>query len=159
MIRKCRLKDKQRIFHIINEAAKAYKGAIPEDCYHEPYMTMEELLAEMDAMTFYGYEADKELTGVMGLQPLEEVTLIRHSYVLPSYQGKGMGTKLLNHLMQLAPSKCILVGTWSDAQWAIRFYERNGFKLLPNKDELLRRYWCISERQIETSVVLGKEKD
>ncbi|MDQ1280559.1 MAG: hypothetical protein QG670_1822 [Thermoproteota archaeon] len=159
LIRKCSLRDKQRIFQIINEAAKAYKGAIPEDCYHDPYMPMEELLEEMNAMTFYGYEVDEELVGIMGLQSMEKVTLVRHSYVLPCHQGKGVGTKLLNHLTQQAPRKCILVGTWRDAQWAIGFYERNGFKLLPNKDELLRRYWRIPNRQIETSVVLGKEKD
>lgn len=159
LIRRCGFKDRARIFYIINEAAKAYEGVIPEDCYHEPYMPMEELLNEMKAMIFYGYEVNKELIGVMGLQPLGEVTLIRHSYVLPSHQSKGVGTKLLNHLIRKTPSKRILVGTWRDAEWAVRFYEGNGFKLLSNKDELLRRYWKIPERQIEASVVLGKERD
>ena len=158
LIRRCGFKDRARLFYVINETAKAYEGVIPEDCYHEPYMPMEELLNEMKAMTFYGYEVNKELIGVMGLQPLGEVTLIRHSYVLPSHQGKGVGTMLLNHLIRKTPSKRILVGTWRDAEWAVRFYKGNGFKLLSNKDELLRIYWKIPERQIETSVVLGREK-
>lgn len=158
LIRRCGFKDRAGIFYIINEAAKAYAGVIPEDCYHEPYMPMEELLNEMKTMTFYGYEVDKELIGVMGLQPLGEVTLIRHSYVLPNHQGKGVGSMLINRLVRMAPGKRILVGTWRDAEWAVRFYERNGFELLTNKDELLRRYWKIPERQIETSVVLGLDK-
>ena len=159
LIRRCGFKDRAKIFYIINEAAKAYREVIPWDCYREPCMPMEELLNEMKAMIFYGYEVNKELIGVMGLQPLGEVTLIRHSYVLPSHQSKGVGTKLLNHLIRKTPSKRILVGTWRDAEWAVRFYEGNGFKLLSNKDELLRRYWKIPERQIEASVVLGKERD
>jgi len=158
LIYKCGSKDEYKIFSIINEAAKAYDGVIPDDCYHVPYMPIEELQLEMRYMTFYGYERDSELIGVMGIQPLSDVTLIGHSYVLTKHQRKGIGSMLLNHLMQIAPSKRLLVGTWRDAEWAIRFYEKHGFTLLSNKDELLRKYWNIPERQIETSAVLGKEK-
>ena len=128
---------------------------IPEDCYHEPYMSRGELRREMNAMTFYGYEKENELVGVMGIQPLGDVTLIRHSYVLPEHQRRGIGSMLLDHLKQMAPTNRLLVGTWKDAKWAIRFYEKHGFQLLPDKDRLLRKYWNIPERQVETSVVLG----
>ena len=158
MICKCGLQDAYRLFFIINEAAKAYESIIPDDCYHVPYMPIEELQQEMKTMTFYGYKKDKRLIGVMGIQPVGEVTLIRHAYVLPNHQRKGIGSTLLNHLIQIALSKRLLVGTWRDAEWAIRFYKKHGFRLLPNKDELLRKYWKIPEPQIETSVVLGKEK-
>jgi len=158
LICKCGSKDEYRIFFIINEAAKAYERVIPDDCYHVPYMSIEKLRQEMKVMSFYSYGKNGELIGVMGIQTLGDVTLIRHSYVLPNRQRKGIGSMLLNHLIQIAPSKRLLVGTWRDAKWAIRFYEKHGFKLLPNKDNLLRKYWIIPERQIETSVVLGKDK-
>jgi GNAT superfamily N-acetyltransferase len=106
-------------------------------------------------MTFFGWEESRRLVGVMGFQPLEDVTLIRHAYVLPDYQGRGLGSKLLEHLKTLTTTPRLLVGTWSDASWAIEFYEKHGFRLLADKDELLRAYWDIPERQIETSVVLG----
>ena len=156
MIRRCCVEDEEKIFRIINQAAKAYEGVIPKDRYKEPYMPREELREEMGKMTFYGYEQEGELVGAMGLQPIdEEITLIRHAYVLPSHQRRGIGGKLLNYLVRLSSSKRFLAGTWRDAWWAIRFYRKHGFKLLPNKDELLRKYWSIPERQIETSVVLG----
>jgi len=159
MIRRCSKEDEWNIFRIVNQAAKAYEGVISEDRYKEPYMPWEELREEMGKIIFFGYELDGKLVGVMGFQPIdEEVTLIRHAYVLPSHQGRGIGGKLLNHLVKLTSSRRLLVGTWRDAWWAIRFYQKHGFKLLPNKNELLREYWEIPQRQVETSVVLGMER-
>ncbi len=155
MIRKCQPGDSERIFFIINEAAKAYEGVIPADCYHQPYMPMEELEREMKRVTFLGWEANGELVGIMGIEPIKDVTLIRHAYVLPRWQQQGIGSKILNHLKDLVTTPRLLVGTWADADWAIRFYQKHGFTLLPDKDELLRTYWGIPRRQIETSVVLG----
>jgi len=157
MIRICHPGDIQRISFIINEAAKAYEGVIPADCYHQPYMTMEELKREMKRMTFFGWEADQELVGVMGFEPIKDVTLIRHSYVLPQWQRRGIASKLLKHLKGLVTTPRLLVGTWAAACWAIEFYVKHDFTLLPNKDELLKTYWDIPPRQIETSVVLGME--
>jgi GNAT superfamily N-acetyltransferase len=158
MIRECQPNDIDRIYLIINEAAKAYEGVIPADRYHQPYMPMEELEREMKRMTFFGWEAkDGELIGVMGFEPVKDVTLIRHAYVLPRWQRQGIGSKLLNHLRGLVTTSRLLVGTWADAKWAIAFYQKHGFSLLPNKDELLKTYWDIPHRQIETSVVLGME--
>jgi len=156
MIRRCSVEDEESIFRIVNQAAKAYKGVIPDDRYKEPYMPREELREEMGKMTFYGYEQEEGLIGVMGLQPIdEEITLIRHAYVLPSHQRRGIGGKLLNYLVRFSSPKRFLAGTWRDAWWAIRFYQKHGFRLLTDKDELLRKYWDIPQRQIETSVVLG----
>jgi len=157
MIRKCQPSDIERIYFIINEAAKAYKGVIPTDCYHQPYMPMDELKQEMKRMTFFGWEVNGELVGVMGFEPIKDVTLIRHAYVLPQWQKQGIGSKLLNHLKGLATTSRLLVGTWADAYWAIALYQKHGFNLLPDKDELLKTYWDIPHRQIETSVVLGME--
>jgi GNAT superfamily N-acetyltransferase len=157
MIKKLSAKEAQVIYEITNQAASAYRGAIPDDCYHEPYMPKEELHQEMKSMTFFGWTEKGKIVGVMGFQPIKDVTLIRHAYVLPDYQGKGIGTRLLNHLKQMTRTRHLLVGTWVDATWAIEFYQKHGFKLLPNKDELLIKYWNISQRQIETSVVLGIE--
>ena len=155
MIRKCDTGDTERIYFIINEAAQAYEGVIADDCYHQPYMPKEELEREMGRVYFYGWEADGEVTGVMGIEPVNEVTLIRHAYVLPDYQGRGTGRKLLDHLRKLTSTPRLLVGTWKDADWAIRFYQKNGFELLPEKDKLLAAYWDIPQRQIETSIVMG----
>ena len=155
MIRKCQPDDIDRIYFIINEAARAYKGFIPADCYHQPYMPMDELKEEMKRMTFSGWEVNEELVGVMGFEPIKDVTLIRHAYVLPQWQKQGIGTMLLNHLKGLVTTPRLLVGTWADAHWAIDFYEKRDFGLLPDKDELLKTYWDIPQRQIETSVVLG----
>jgi GNAT superfamily N-acetyltransferase len=155
MIRKLSNTDTDAVYEIINRAARAYKGAIPDDCYHEPYMPKEEMQREMSSMTFFGWEEQRRLVGVMGFQPVKDVTLIRHAYVLPAHQRKGIGTILLDQLKQMAMTKQLLVGTWADATWAIEFYQKQGFKLMPDKEELLLRYWNIPRRQIETSVVLG----
>ena len=157
MIRKCKLSDISRIYFIINEAARAYEGVIPHDCYHQPYMPMVELEREMKRMTFYGWTENGELVGVMGIEPVKDVTLIRHAYVLPHWQNMGIGAGLLKHLMSLAKTRRLLVGTWVANKNAICFYEKYSFKFRPDKDELLKTYWDISARQIETSVVLEIE--
>ncbi len=159
MIRQCQAEDRDRIYFIINEAAKVYESVIPADRCHQPYMPMEELEEEMKRMTFYGWEEKGELVGVMGIEPVKDVTLIRHAYILPEWQKQGIGSRLLHHLQTLTKTSRLLVGTWVDAKWAIRFYEKHGFKLIPNKDELLKTYWNVPERQIETSVVLGIEME
>ena len=155
MIRKCTPDDKERIYYIINEAAKIYEGVIPEDRYHQPYMPMEELEAEMQRMEFVGWEEDSELVGVMGLEPVKDTTLIRHAYVLPGFQSKGTGSKLLENLKKTVKTPELLVGTWADSNWAISFYKKHGFKLREDKDVLLKTYWDLPARQIETSVVLS----
>ncbi len=157
MIRQFSIKDQDVIYHIINEAARAYEGTIPDDCYHQPYMPREELQHEMKRMTFVGWVEGGKILGVMGLEPVKDVTLIRHAYVLPEHQRQGMGTKLLAHLIKMTRTKRLLVGTWAANSWGIAFYRKHGFKLLPDKDDLLKKYWVISQRQIETSVVLGIE--
>lgn len=154
MIRELTTGNADTIFDIINKAAGAYNGAIPVDCYHDPYMTKEELSHEMESMTFFGWEEEGKLVGVMAFQPVKDVTLIRHAYVLPNYQRKGVGSKLLDYLKLMTKTKELLVGTWADATWAIDFYQKHGFRLMPNKDELLYMYWSVPLRQIETSVVL-----
>ena len=159
MIRVCQPSDAKRMHSIINEAAKAYEGVIPVDCYHQPYMPMGELEQEMKRMTFFGWEVNGELVGVTGFEPIKDVTLIRHAYILSQWQKHGIGSKLLNHLKGLVTTSRLLVGTWADARWAIAFYGKHGFKLLPDKDELLRTYWDIPQRQIKTSVVLGLNID
>jgi len=156
-VRPCRDDEHETILAIVNAAAEAYRGVIPADRWHEPYMGSGELGAEIAAgVAFWGYEADGELVGVMGIQAMEDVDLIRHAYVLPERQGEGIGRALLDHLRGTS-SRQILIGTWAAAEWAIRFYERNGFELVSpeQKSELLRTYWSIPERQIETSVVLA----
>jgi N-acetylglutamate synthase-like GNAT family acetyltransferase len=159
MIRKCDDSDFETIFKVINEAAQAYRGIIPEDRWNEPYMPREELSHEIEeGVEFYGYEEDGELVGVMGIQDVQDVTLIRHSYVRTAKQSKGIGGKLLSHLRTMT-SRPILVGTWANATWAISFYEKHGFRLVTpeEKDRLLKKYWSIPERQIETSVVLAEK--
>jgi len=157
MIRRLSSSDFDSILKVVNDAAQAYKGVIPDDLWREPYMSSEELRHEIDAgVVFYGWVEDNALLGVMGIQSVKDVTLIRHAYVLPEHQRRGIGGKLLKHLIGLAKTSEILVGTWAAATWAIRFYEKYGFKLVPpeEKDKLLRTYWNVPERQIETSVVL-----
>ena len=138
-------------------AARAYKGIIPNDCWTEPYMSSKQLQHELDeGVVFWGYEDTGTLIGVMGLQQVRDVTLIRHAYVLTSNQKRGIGARLLSHLRELAKAP-VLIGTWADAAWAIRFYEKHGFEIVSagEKDRLLRKYWTIHDRQIETSVVLA----
>jgi GNAT superfamily N-acetyltransferase len=156
MIRECTGADVERIHLIITEAAQAYKGVIPDDCWHEPYMPLEELQREMREMTFFGWETGDGLSGIMGYQPLTGVTLVRHAYVLPERQGEGIGSRLLAHLKAMSRGR-LLVGTWTANRGAVRFYERHGFRLLADGQELLRRYWDIPQRQRETSLVLGME--
>jgi GNAT superfamily N-acetyltransferase len=157
MIRRCDDRDFELVWAIINDAARAYKGIIPEDRWTEPYMSRNELRHEIDGgVAFWGYEDSGTLAGVMGFQPVQDVTLIRHGYVVTSSQGRGIGASLLSHLRKLT-SGPVLIGTWSDAVWAIHFYETHGFQIVnpQQKDRLLRRYWAIPQRQIETSVVLA----
>jgi len=155
MIRKCQANDAGRMYFIINEAARAYDGVIPADCYHQPYMSINELEREMERVTFLGWETNGELVGVMGIEPIKDVTLIRHAYVLPQWQRQEIAGKLLHYLMGLVTTSRLLVGTWAEVYWAIAFYQKHGFSLLPDKDELLNTYWDIPQRQVETSVVMG----
>ncbi len=158
MIRRCRDNEVDQIWAIINDGANAYRGVIPEDCCNEPYMSLQELQHEIDdGVVFWGYEENGLLAGVMGLQQLPEVALIRHAYVLGEHQKRGIGARLLHHLLDIAHGP-VLVGTWADAVWAIRFYEKHGFELTADteKEHLLRAFWSISERQVETSVVLKR---
>ncbi len=160
MIRRCDDRDFEPIWAIINDGAQAYKGIIPADCWAEPYMPVEKLRHEIDAgVVFWGYEEAGALTGVMGLQQVQDVILIRHAYVRTGSQKRGIGGRLLSHLQGLA-SGPVLVGTWADAVWAIRFYERYGFQLVGRLEieRLLRKYWTVPKRQIETSVVLVDSK-
>lgn len=160
MIRMCHDGDVLRIEAIINEAAQVYKGAIPTDCWHEPYMPGSELQAEIAAgVQFWGWEDSDSLVGVMGIQKVQDATLIRHAYVLSAQQSRGIGGKLLEALIHQANGQ-LLVGTWAAAEWAIRFYQRHGFRLasVEEKDRFINRYWRISERQQETSVVLEYTK-
>jgi len=158
-IRPCRDDERDEILAIVNAAAEAYRGVIPADRWHEPYMPGEELDGEIAAgVEFWGYEDDDDgLLGIMGIQPVRDVNLIRHAYVVPDSQGRGVGGALLEHLLGLA-TRPMLVGTWAAATWAIRFYERHGFEYVgrDRTGELLRAYWDIPERQIETSVVLAE---
>lgn len=160
LIRKCEESDFEAIFEIVNDAAQAYRGIIPADRWNEPYMPREELRHEIDdGVVFWGYEEEGGLIGVMGIQPVKDVTLMRHAYVRTTKRNQGIGSKLLDFLMTQAQPP-VLIGTWADAVWAVRFYEKNGFKLVSTeeKNRLLRTYWSIPERQVETSVVLaGRE--
>jgi GNAT superfamily N-acetyltransferase len=157
MIRTLVASDFGAILEVINDAAQVYKGVIPGDRWKEPYMSAEELRKEIAAgVRFFGWIRGERLLGVAGIQALKDTTLIRHAYVLSGCQRRGIGTRLLKYLMGLAGTNEVLVGTWADATWAIRFYEKHGFKLVSSreKDRLLRAYWSIPERQIESSVVL-----
>lgn len=161
MIRKCQESDFNSIFEIINDAAGAYKDVIPADRWHVPYMSVEELRHEIeDKVIFWGLEKEGDLVGVMGIQDKGDVTLIRHAYVRTRMRQQGIGARLLSHL-ERTTCKPILIGTWKDASWAISFYEKNGYTSVSEKekDRLLRRYWSIPERQIETSVVLVKQRN
>ncbi len=159
MIHECAAADFEAIYEIINDAAEAYRGIIPPDRWHEPYMPREELREEITAgVAFLGYEQDGELAGVMGTQDIQDVTLIRHAYVRTAQRSRGIGGELLARIMDDA-TRPVLIGTWVDAVWAVRFYERHGFKVVSaqEKERLLHKYWSVPERQIETSVVLADQ--
>jgi GNAT superfamily N-acetyltransferase len=160
MIRRCVETEFAVILAIINDAARAYEGVIPADRWHDPYMSEEELRREIDdGVMFWGHEEDGELVGVMGVQDVEDVTLIRHAYVRTSSRNRGIGGKLLTHFVERT-SRPMLIGTWAAAEWAVRFYEHRGFHVVSEEDKnrLLKRYWAIPERQIETSVVLADQR-
>jgi GNAT superfamily N-acetyltransferase len=160
MVRRCEHKEFESVWSVINDGAQAYRGTIPADRWTEPYMSVEELRHQIqDGVVFWGYEEMGALVGVMGLQNVQDVTLIRHAYVRTSSQKRGVGAQLLTHLLSVAETP-VLIGTWADAMWAIRFYERYGFEIVgaEEKDRLLERYWTIPARQVETSVVLADER-
>ena len=157
MIHKCQERDFKEIYAIINDAATAYRNVIPADRWHEPYMPEEELKKQIDeGVEFWSYTEEEEILGVMGIQFKGDVTLIRHAYVRTNKRKKGIGSKLLEHLSATATTP-VLIGTWAAAKWAIEFYQKHGFRLLPEeeKNNLLRKYWSIPSRQVETSVVLA----
>ena len=159
MIRQCEPAESEAICEVINDAASAYRGVIAPDCWNEPYMPRDELRHEMEhGVVFWGFHEDDRLVGVMGLQHVGDVALIRHAYTGTASQGRGIGAALLAHLRRQT-DRPMLVGTWKAATWAVRFYERHGFRLVPadQKDELLRRYWTVPDRQIVESVVLAEE--
>jgi GNAT superfamily N-acetyltransferase len=158
-IRRCRDDEKSSILAIVNAAAEAYRDVIPADRWHDPYMSEAHLERDIAAgIEFWGYELEGTLIGVMGIQPVRDVDLIRHAYVRPDSQRLGVGKALISHLRGLS-ARHMLVGTWADAAWAIRFYQREGFTLVPppRAAELLKSYWDIPDRQVETSVVLERE--
>jgi N-acetylglutamate synthase-like GNAT family acetyltransferase len=160
MIRLCDEKDFATIWTIVNDGAQAYKGIIPEDRWTEPYMTQGKLRDEIACgVVFWGYEEAGTLAGAMGIQKVQDVTLIRHAYVRTASRNRGIGASLLSHLQAMTDDP-VLIGTWADAVWAIRFYEGRGFQQVgpEEKDRLLRKYWKIPDRQVETSVVLADAK-
>jgi GNAT superfamily N-acetyltransferase len=160
MIRQCRQNDLDAAYGIINDAAQAYRGIIPADLWKEPYMSREYLQQEIDdGVAFWGYEENDGLLGVMGSQVVQDVVLIRHAYVQTAHRGKGIGGRLLSEMKQKTKGPT-LVGTWKAAVWAVRFYEKHGYRLVTEqqKDQLLRTYWTIPERQVETSVVLADRR-
>ena len=159
MIDEYKKADTSKILYIINNASLRYKGIIPNDCWHEPYMSEQELINEFsDGVRMYGYHHNNKLIGVIGAQQIKDIILIRHAYTLTSYQGKGAGSALLKYLLKKNQNSRLLVGTWKNAKWAIRFYEKFGF-ILHTKEEttlLLKKYWNIPLKQIENSVVLER---
>ena len=159
MISEYKKTDISKILHIINDASLRYKGIIPDDCWHEPYMSERELVDEFkDGVRMFGYLHNNKLIGVIGIQEVKDVILIRHAYTLTSQQGKGMGSTLLEYLLKKNQNFRLLVGTWQNATWAIRFYEKFGF-ILHTKEQstlLLKKYWKIPSKQIKNSVVLER---
>ena len=159
MIRKYTKIDSSKILHIINDAAKKYKGIIPDDCWHEPYMSEQELIDEFnDEVRMYGYHDNNKLIGVIGIQEVQDIILIRHAYTLTSYQNKGTGSAMLEYLLKKSQNSRLLVGTWKNATWAIRFYEKFGFVVHTKEQStlLLKKYWKIPSKQIKNSVVLER---
>ena len=158
-IRLCTEQDNDSVLAIINEAAQAYKGVIPADRWHDPYMTSDELRTEITrGVVFWGAQQRNQLVGIAGIQDRGDVVLVRHAYVVPRVQRTGCGTALLRHLESLETDRPILIGTWADARWAIDFYRRSGYALLSKtrKNALLKKYWTIPQRQVDASVVLAK---
>ncbi|MBT4108545.1 MAG: GNAT family N-acetyltransferase [Pelagibacterales bacterium] len=159
MITEYMKKDVSNILSVINNAALKYKGVIPDNCWHEPYMSEEELLNEFDSgVRMFGYKKNNILVGVMGIQELKDITLIRHAYTFSTYQGMGIGKLLLQYLFRINKSSILYVGTWKEATWAIQFYEKFGFVTHKRKKtiELLKKHWKVSLTQIENSVILEK---
>ena len=159
MITECTKKNISNILYVINDASLKYKGIIPNDCWHEPYMTKQKLIYEFaNCVRMFGYNKDNTLVGVMGIQELKDVTLIRHAYILTQYQGLGIGKSLLQHLFKIKISSRFLVGTWREATWAVKFYEKFGFALHTKKQtaRLLNKYWDLPSKQIKNSVVLER---
>ena len=151
--------DSSKILYVINDAAVRYKGIIPDNCWHEPYMSEQELVNEFtDGVRMFGYNRNNKLIGVIGIQEIKDVILIRHAYTLTSYQGKGIGSALLKYLLKRNQNSRLLVGTWQNARWAIRFYEKFYFILHAKKQatQLLKKYWKIPLKQIKNSVVLER---
>ena len=159
MISEYKKSDTSKILHVINDASLRYKGIIPDNCWHEPYMSEQDLIDEFnDGVCMYGYHDNNKLIGVIGIQEVKDAILIRHAYTLTSYQGKGAGSTLLEHLLKKNQSSRLLVGTWKNAKWAIRFYQKFDF-ILHTKEQstlLLKKYWKIPTKQIENSVVLER---
>ena len=159
MISEYTIKNISNILHVINEAAVKYKGVIPDKCWHDPYMLEKELIDDFkNGVHMFGFKNNEKLLGVMGIQKIKNVTLIRHAYTLTQYQGLGIGKSLLKYLIQKKPNACFLVGTWQEATWAIKFYEKFNFVLQSKKQtaQFLNQYWNISLDQIKNSVVLKK---
>jgi GNAT superfamily N-acetyltransferase len=159
MISEYKKNDISKILNIINDASLRYKGVIPDDCWHQPYMSELELIGDFsDGVRMYGYHHNNTLIGVIGIQKVKDVTLIRHAYTLTSYQGKGMGSALLEYLLKKNQNSRLLLGTWKKAKWAIRFYEKFGFILHTEEQStlLLKKYWKIPSKQIKNSIVLER---
>jgi len=159
LIREYKKKDTSQILNIVNDASLKYKGVIPNNCWHEPYMSESELIDEIsDGVHMFGYHDNNKLISVIGIQEVKDATLIRHAYTLTSYQGKGIGSALLEYLLKKNQKSRLLVGTWRKAEWAIRFYKKFGF-IIHSKDQstiLLKKYWKIQAKQIDNSVVLER---
>ena len=159
MISEYKKNDTSKILHVINDASLRYKGIIPNNCWHEPYMSEQELIDEFsNGVRMFGYHHNNKLIGVIGIQKVKDVILIRHAYTLTSHQGKGTGSTLLEYLLRKNQNSRLLVGTWKDASWAIRFYEKFGFILHPKEQStlLLKKFWKIPSKQIKNSVVLER---
>ena len=159
MISEYKKSDTSKILHVINDASLRYKGVIPDNCWQEPYMSKQKLIDEFsDGVRMFGYHQNNKLIGLIGIQDKKEITLIRHAYTLTSYQGKGTGSALLEYLLKKNKNSRLLVGTWLNSTWAIRFYKKFGFILHSKKQTtlLLKKYWKISSKQIQNSVVLER---